>query len=197
MRRRELTAELASRAVIGASQRGVRPREWSQRLLGAALRAQPAGSIVAFDANLLAYGASLDRVDIGAAETHLRMLALVPVGRHNFLPHIALEVAYFNARWLHDPERASATLLAAKNAATPDQPLSAWRMLRAEAAIAFAEGRTADAHALAAAGLAALEQVQTEAFVSVEPEATNLRELMESQHIDAQPAFARLDSAPE
>src|SRR5262249_32694637 len=94
--------------------------------------------------------------------------------RRQILPTLALEAAYFIARHDGTPALARAWLVAAHSGT----PYDAFMRPRAEAAILLAEGRAAEAHLRAAAGLDALVRMRPRLPTSMFLEEENLRELL-------------------
>ncbi|MFL5733870.1 MAG: hypothetical protein ACJ78Q_11785 [Chloroflexia bacterium] len=146
-------------ALVGASKRGQRPRdwnhEWSTRATGLA-----DGSLDDIAGNHLAYYAAVDANDMAGAEAHMERALAASEGAH--IPHrvrwtILVDAAFFLAYFRGDAPTARALLTAAGDARTSHDRFI---QLRAEAAALLAEGKLAQAQAIAAEGLAALEQAR-------------------------------------
>jgi hypothetical protein len=153
--------------------RGIRPRDWPITLVRRAVFWIPDGSEVDVRASIMAYSQALDAGDIPSARRYLvRFLAPTPT-RQQSLPTLALEAAYFMARHDGNPALARAWLVSGNGS-----PYDAYMRPRAEAAILLAEGRAAEAHARAAAGLDALLRRRPALLADMFLEEDNLRELL-------------------
>ncbi len=130
---------------LGARQsRGERPRDWNPATVAGAL--EPAdGSLFDLDACLLAYAHALDRGDVSEAGPYLHRAAeMTPRLPRSLRASIESEIAWWEA-W-HGGRTADAVRLMAS---IPESSpwVDAWEHLRAQAAIAWAEGRSHDAAA--------------------------------------------------
>lgn len=111
------------------------------------------GSLEECQAHALAYSFALDRGDVAVAGAHLeRAVALISTMPKMVHPALWLEVCYFAARHGQDVEQAR-DAFAKSLGGLGIQP---WSRLRAESALALAEGEHAKASALAREGLAML-----------------------------------------
>src|SRR5262249_24506615 len=142
-------------ALTGYLVRDVPARAWPRELIRRALPPQPEGSPQDVMASLYAYTQALDAGDVETARAFLPRF-LVGYGRpYVNSPTLALEAAYFIARYWPDPVMARAWLARGDGA-----PHQSFMHPRAKAAILLAEGRIAEAGASAAVGLEALRRVR-------------------------------------
>jgi hypothetical protein len=144
-------------ALVGASKRGQRPRDWD-REWAARASALPDGSLDDIAGNHLAYYAAIDAHDLPQAEAHLHRALAASEAAH--VPHrvrwtILIDAAFFHAYFGADPASAK-TLLDAAGPARTNHDL--FMQLRAESAALLAEGSIVAAQDLAAQGLATLHQ---------------------------------------
>lgn len=176
-RPREAVAATTTLVVAGLAAQGARPRDWPQQLLDRAASSFQPGTAHAFDTATLLYWSRLDRGDIQGAEQALRSLTPTPPARQALLQACVAEFAYFSARWRQDRAFALASWQAIALYGPPDA-LPVWLRARADAALALLDGQAATAHALALAGLGALEQAQPDLPYPAQPVADNLRDLL-------------------
>lgn len=137
-------AAVARGALSVAAERGVRPREWDPvwvRLVAGSANAPAYGDQIG--GCLLAYAWALDRADRDEAEAYLELAfnRRQLTGRR-LRQAVAIEMAYFLARYRDDPSRAGRIL--DSEAASPSALLTR-QAARARAAAALAAGRAQDA----------------------------------------------------
>ena len=152
--RGELTAarHAATMPLIGLLTSGVAPRDWPRDLVERAVR-DPDGTAEECQANLFAYSHYLDAGDVGRAGAHLdRGMALRETFPPLTQPSILIEAAYFEARFRGHRDPARELYAQIPPSAVGVQQ---YDRLRAEAAIALAEGNAAEARRLAEQALAA------------------------------------------
>jgi hypothetical protein len=173
---RTLTSPAAARrqealsALRGYLFRDVRARDWPVDLIARALPPLPDGSALDVYASLMAYAQALDAGDIATARVFLNRFLAPAYTLREGLPVIALEGAYFIARYWGDPLTARAWLALGRGAAH-----EAFLRPRAEAAILLAEGRSAEAYERATQGLAHLLTLRPSLSNSMREEEDSLR----------------------
>ncbi len=174
-------------ALIGASRSGIRPRDFNPELV-AALPGPADASPDWIGASLIRYNVLIDTNRIEEAREAL--LAVLNADIHPQLREmLALQAAWFEAKFRHDLD-AARKWMPAKLSKRSDPPYRN-TLLRAQAGIAFLEGRLDDAGKLARESLEVGKRIDDIAA------ATQIRERTEEllSEIDAARASARLDSA--
>jgi hypothetical protein len=144
-------------ALVGASKRGQRPRDWDPEWVARATGLAD-GSLDGIAGHHLAYYSSVDRRDLTGAGHHLERALAASQGAH--VPPrvrwvIQVDAAFFHAYFRGDPAAATALLGAAgAGKAKHDR----FMQLRAESAVLRAQGKHPEAMAMAMQGLAAMDQ---------------------------------------
>lgn len=138
----EAQREAAMLALIGLSTAGAAPRDWPDETVRAAVAARD-GSSDECSASLLAYCHAFDRGDVAGARAALhRALELADRYPQPFVPGLMAEAAFFEGFVSRDAAAARAYL-----AEVPEKTIAVtpFDRLRAEAAVAIAEGDGAGA----------------------------------------------------
>lgn len=135
---------------------GRRPRDLSPELIERSL-ALTDGSADYLGSVFLAYSWALDRGDLATAGAYLDiMTANLDSFNSALRPSVLIEAAYFTAMHRADAVTARALLTKARGGLVEGHTRA-----RAEAAVLLAEGRPAEAHTVAANGLARLRRLTT------------------------------------
>lgn len=150
---------------------GIRPHDWPHDLVLRALALAKSRAEVHASA-ATAYAWALDRGDIARASAYLdQLLATCPKPAQP--PAVlALEAAYFEARYRGHPDLARAWLLAGSGG-----EFGSVMRLRAEAALYLVEGRYGEALMRAADGLAAWEERAPRTISGLRTEEEDLRKM--------------------
>jgi hypothetical protein len=141
---------------------GKRPRDWNSAWI-ASLTASPEAGVHALK---LAYLWALDCGDLDGARSYLsQALDVRDVSPPQLLPGLMVEAAYYEARYGNDPLRARRYLAAARGAGADHHT-----RLRAQAALALAEGKRHEAQARANLGLASIKKAPSSGRLKAEEE---------------------------
>jgi hypothetical protein len=144
-------------ALVGASKRGLRPRDWDARWVARATELAD-GSRDEITANHLAYYWCMDRGDLIDGSVRLERAVAASEGAHvppRLRWMVLADAAFFHAYYRGDAETASAFLQAAGHCKAPRDR---FMQMRAEAAALLAEGKRAEARERAVEGLALMDQ---------------------------------------
>jgi hypothetical protein len=170
----QITRDLLLARLVGQTARGVRPRAWPAGLaeqLMTLLKQFPT------DRSLLvyAYYLALENRQIQAAGTFLDRAVLTLEGATTVEATLALETAYFEARYRGNLAAARAWLGQATPGASRFEDLM---RPRAEAAISLLEGRAVEALSIIGAGLAALARIKETSLHDLEMEEEDLQGML-------------------
>jgi hypothetical protein len=170
----QIERELVLSRLLGQTLCGVRPRAWpdglAERLMAALARFPEDRSLLVY-----AYYLTLERGQISEAGTFLDRAILTDGGAPTVEATLALEVAYFAARYRGSPTASRAWLAQSTPGASQFETLM---RPRAQAAIFLLEDRVAEAERAISAGLAALARIKATSLHELQMEEEDLRELL-------------------
>lgn len=180
----QIERDLLLSRLLGQTARGVRPRDWpaglAERLMALLEQFPTDSSLLVY-----AYYLALEQRQVQQAGAFLDRALLTFAGAPKVEATLALETAFFEARYRGNSQAARAWLAQATPRASQFEGVM---RPRAEAAIYLLEGRAAEAQRSISASLAALARVKETSLHELQMEEESLQEMLtEAQWRQAMP----------